>query len=445
MLGQNLATFARPPGGGGMGVTHPALDLNFLSGALDSRMTFARAGASNTATRFDAFGNLQGTSANVPRFDYGPGGGTTPIGLLLEETRTNSVRNPRAEGSANGSPGTLPTNWQNNNPAGLTQTVVGTGTENGITYIDIRVNGTTTSGGAVYLVRPESLTGVAASSGQIWTASWFVRMTAGSTANITALQVNMLALDSTPAQIGGALGQVVFTPTGAALATQRQVSLPGTMPATTASVVPQIVIAASSSVAIDITLRVGAPQLELGSFATSPILPVAGTPAATTRSAESLTMPTSGWYNASAGTFADEYTFNALCPSGVQQTITRADDGTAGVNNYAALYQGSTGNVTTSGASAGVSQGTSFLGGSPLVTFPAQGKVSLTYGATWHGSLNGAVAAALSPGNAAPASITRLCVGCRGSSNDWQINGYVKRIRYWNRILTDAELRQVTT
>lgn len=63
----------------------PSLALNFLSGALDPRITFTRA---STATFVGSNGLIQTAAINAPRFDY------TPVtlaakGLLIEEQRTN--------------------------------------------------------------------------------------------------------------------------------------------------------------------------------------------------------------------------------------------------------------------------------------------------------------------------------------------------------------------
>ena len=71
------AASAGPPGA--------SLNLSFMSGTLDPRITFTRA---STATYFDATATVRTAAANAPRWDCDPVTGALR-GLLIEETRTN--------------------------------------------------------------------------------------------------------------------------------------------------------------------------------------------------------------------------------------------------------------------------------------------------------------------------------------------------------------------
>lgn len=69
----------------GLAVPQSSLDLDFLSGMLDPRITFTRA---SSGTFFGSNGLLQTASNDVPRFDYDPVT-RAARGLLIEEQRTN--------------------------------------------------------------------------------------------------------------------------------------------------------------------------------------------------------------------------------------------------------------------------------------------------------------------------------------------------------------------
>jgi hypothetical protein len=270
----------------------PTLLLDFANaGKLDPRVTFSR---STTATYFNSLGVLTTANNNVARFDYDPST-LAPLGLLIEEQRTNSIRNNTMVGAVAGTPGTAPTNWLVDTTGGVfTRTISGPSTESGITYIDIQVQA---SAGGTFVIRPEPGTQVAASVGQVWANTAYVKLAAGSLTN-AACSIRIRENDS-----GGSIlseGTVNFTPTSAGLATQR-VSITRTLAsATVAFIQPRIEIIFSG--AGDLTLRIGLPQLEQGAFATS-VIPTTTT--ALTRNADVASMTGtnfSSWYNASEGT-----------------------------------------------------------------------------------------------------------------------------------------------
>ena len=75
----------------------PSLLLQFAGAeTLDSRVTFTR---TTTATRTNSSGVIESVAINGPRFDYNP---TTlaPLGLLIEEQRTNLLLNSLIDGTS---------------------------------------------------------------------------------------------------------------------------------------------------------------------------------------------------------------------------------------------------------------------------------------------------------------------------------------------------------
>lgn len=253
----------------------PTFDLRFTS---PGTLTYPPGWAFNRTTAgwcFDATGTLVQVAADTPRFDHDPAT-LACRGLLLEEARTNGIRNPRAEGATPGvigAGGVLPTNWAVGALGGITTTIVGTGTEAGIPYCDIRFSGTASGN---FGVDCEGWLGAA--PGDVWTYSAFVRLVAGSLANVTAVTTRVYYSG------GGTNTQGTVTPTAAGLASQRWVCAPATAGTGVGSVKGALRIDVAG--AVDLTLRVGAPQMEKGPAPSSVILPPAGAPAATTRSAD---------------------------------------------------------------------------------------------------------------------------------------------------------------
>lgn len=199
---------------------------------------------------------------NVPRLDYRNADGTlsTCPRLLLEPQRTNSIRNSSMVGAVAGSPGTLPTNWGISAAAGLTQTVVGTGTENGLPYIDLRLSGTATS--TAYVYRLETTTSISAANGQTWTYAIYAKSISG-----TIADPRLVIFERTSA--GGSVidGNQAYTPTSVLQRFAFTRTLSGG--ATVAAVMPGLYFFLTIGQSYDFTIRIAAPQMELGTYATT--------------------------------------------------------------------------------------------------------------------------------------------------------------------------------
>jgi hypothetical protein len=212
---------------------------------------------------------------DVPRLDYRNADGTLNScpRLLLEPQRTNSIRNSTMVGAVAGSPGTLPTNWTSSN-GGLTRTVVGTGTENGVQYTDVRFNGTANS--TVLNVGFDGATVIAATNGQTWTLSSYVKTTAGT---LTSIRLRVIERNSVA-------GYLTEGSSSALTVTSSLNRLSYTRTNTNAScafVEVSLYQILTIGETYDFTIRIAAPQMELGAYATT-FIPT--TTAAVTRLAD---------------------------------------------------------------------------------------------------------------------------------------------------------------
>lgn len=266
-------------------------------GLIDARAVSSRG---TTASYFDAAGTLRIAPPGWARVDFSSG---APV-LLAEAASVNQIRNPRAEGAVAGvvgAGGALPEYWSVGGSADLTKTVIGTGSESGIPFLDLRVSGTV-GASSVFVLVFETNTAIPALSGQSWTGSLFVSLLAGS---VPSARIGIREYRSTGADNGGGIYPIGLA--GGALGLGRGSgtrTLSGG--ATTACVREHLEIPVTAGNSYDFTLRVGIPQLEQGAAATSPILPPAGAPAASKRDADQLSIPAvlAGGYGAGAAEYA---------------------------------------------------------------------------------------------------------------------------------------------
>jgi len=389
-------------------------------------ITFTRA---STATYFDSAGVLQTAAINAPRFDYNPST-LAARGFLIEEARTNSIRNNTMVGAAAGTPGTLPTNWFSATSSnGLTRQIVGVGSENGINYIDVRYSGTT-SAANLTAVYPATAAEVAALSGQTWTGSFYVSLVGGSTANTIFTVVGIDELNSGGTFLAGS--NTAFTLTSGGLTGKRYTHTRALNNASTAFIRPYVFFTYNSGVAIDITLRIGLPQLELGAFETS-VIPTTTT--ALTRSVDVAAVNTlSPWFNATEGTILVEASPQA---SNVASVLL-ADLNTTITDRISLAKLITSGNASLAVLVANVTQVSTNSG-----PWTATGRFAGAYKLNdFASSLNGSAAATDTSGTI-PA-VTQLFLGRRADGANI-LNGHLRRITYYPRRLSNAELQSITS
>jgi hypothetical protein len=325
----------------------------------------------------------------------------------------------------------LPTNWTTfTTLTGLTREVVGTGTESGITYIDIRLSGTPSAAGS-YFINFETTTQVAASSGQAWTSSAYYKLQSGSLTGVTAVSNAVSARSAVGADLSSIT--TAFTPTAAALNTQRVTSTITSNPASTAFET-QFVRLDLSGVAIDITLRIGLPQLELGAFATS-VIPTTTT--ALTRAADVASVNTlSPWYNATEGTLFAEFT------RGYTGNFINFSSAAVITNNAIPPSTNGIASAYTNGANQQL-YNTMTLNSVEQLDYRAKNsqitnKVALAYKTNDTQQFINGLAEITDTSCTVPTSVSQMNIGASYVNNTF-INSWIRRVTYYPRRLSQAE------
>jgi len=306
------------------------------AGSLLAALAFARASPGQAAGADGAWASL---AADGPRF------AGTARRLLVEGGRTNALANPRGEGA--GTAG-WPTGWGSSQANGLTVQLQGVSQVGGVSVLRVRESGTATSSAGVRVFVTGST--IAAAPGSSWTSSLFFRLVAAPSPPLSwGLQI--LARNSAGASVPGG-GTTVFAPT-AELVRYAQTAPLGD--AATAFVRSGWRMGLTNGRAYDFTYEVGWPQLELAPFASSPILPPAGSPGASTRAADLATLPlTAG--QAGRGTLVGTFLLPQPVPAGRDHGLLLLHDGTAGNQvSLRALPGGAIGLLRTAAGTASAS------------------------------------------------------------------------------------------
>lgn len=352
----------------------------------------------------------------------------TGAGYLAEEARTNSIRNNTMVGAVVGTPGTLPTNWSWSGSGTITASVVGFGTGAYGPYIDVRLAGTPTAVSNSVLWY-EISNNIAAVNAQVWSPSAYLSMTAGTLNNVSGITPRTELRNSSNGFLTSGTSGSAVVPT----ATPAQLTGPYTISnASTAFIRPGLSLFHADTSAVDVTLRIAVPQLELGSFATSPIptTSVAVTRAADVGYISGLTVP-SAW---------------TLLESHVAQGAL------VNLNVAAELNDGSTNNraFTAQNGSASIFSN-SIVGGSggagAAITVPTSGNVSAaitTSGSNLLFAASGSAVSTAATSLPANTSLTRLYVGNRSDAVR-PFGNSIRRIVIYPRAMSNAELQAITT
>ena len=231
------------------------VDLNFANGRYYTKgatgpLVCSRASAGMAQ---DLSGNWVSFPANTLR--------RTNQGLLIEEARTNGVRNATMQGASVGSPGTSPTNWiATGTTNGVTVSVIGLPTINGLPAITYSMVGTPTVTFGLN-ISPEAPAAIPALYGQTWTWSTYISATnqtnIGGATGLQAIQVN---------SVGSGIGTLTSfgvypTPTLSRLSFSFTPNNPAT-----AYLYPLFQFNMQSGLPVNFNVTVAAPQLELNPF-----------------------------------------------------------------------------------------------------------------------------------------------------------------------------------
>lgn len=408
-------------------------------------------GRTSSGTYYNSAGVLTTAASGVARTTYINVGGQWVLGgLLLEQAATNTVRNSTATGATAGvlgSGGVQPTNWSIFSANGLDTEVIGTGTSSGIAYVDLKISGTST--GAFYVMAFETAAATVTDA-QTITTSCFVSLVGGSLSNIAtvSLQNRFTGAGGSPS--------VAITPD----ATLRRYSVTSTGVTGTTGAYAAWGLTFATGAAINVTLRFGLPQQELGGAPTSPILTTgaatvtrgvdSSTSPSVSRSADTVTNPTatraadvanvpvaSFGFNATEGVLAAEFSRPSTPATGFPGFGLTAAAGNS--QNAISFFISAANNIYALVRAGNVARY------NPLLANIAPGatavRVAMAYKVgDYRAAINGTLAATGADALDLP-TISQL----RLTGLDAQFTGYLRSVRYWPARLADADVQAATS
>jgi hypothetical protein len=385
---------------------NPTLNLNFTSGTLDPRVTFTRA---STATFVGSNGLIQSAAINAPRFTYDPIT-LQPLGLLIEEQRTNIIKPSTPDQAATD-------NWANGSAiTSVTDNAVVApdGTTTATAFVGLQGNSNASSGSSLRWLNGITTAGT-------YTISFYARVLAGSVAVNMRFVDGGAALDSTVAALNSQGNNNVTT-------TYQRFTATITLGSGSTGLSFIFSFATNST-----TIYLWGAQLEAGAFATSFIPTVASQ---VTRSADLAVMTGtnfSSWYNPSEGTVYAEVIYSNIVDF---SNVFAISDGTA--NNTIRTISWNDGTARPLSVTVGGVAQVNLSNSSSVGLFKYAAAIKRNDFAV---STNGA--AVQTDSNGTLPVVDRLTIGTNNGT--FELNGTIKQISYYPQRLPNSQLQALTT
>ena len=399
--------------------------MPLVSKTFSQIITFTRA---STATYFDATGTLQSAAIDVPRFDYDPAT-LAARGFLIEEARTNLLLQSED----------LSTTWSlGDGTVTANSWTPPTGVATGDTYT-IGTNATTPSQSAT--VVNSTTYAFSFYYNKTLTTAAFFRLRFGLASGSTSAWVDVAnaAFGNVGAQLSGGvvtnIGNNIYRVSlqiayGASDGGSRSIAIAG--------------VTADLSTTADTgnDLAIWGAQLEAGSFPTS-YIPTTTT--ALTRSADVASVNTlSPWYNATEGTVYADFSVSYDASASLFPLIASFDDNTT-PNRIVTTTRTIDDRAAFSVVSGGVSQAS--LISTNFITYGVATRIASAYAVgdaaiALNGVLGGLGTPAVIPSGMLYMRLGNAITG--GVSYNGILNGHLRRVAYYPRRLSNAELQGIT-
>lgn len=385
---------------------------------------------------FDASGNMQIASTDVVPIDYDP---VTLLakGLPSFEQRTNYIPNSTMVGTVDGvigSGGSLPTGWGSSLVSGVSLSVQKVTIRN-MSFLRCRFSGTPSASGncSVNMVNTST---IAVVNGNVVGSSLYAMLNSGSFTNIGSPVFGTNIYNSTPAY----LTTINTISISSLTSTLTRLGAGATVASATAAYGQLLLqFSVTNGNAIDITLDIAAPQLELGGYPT-PFIPT--TSASASRAFQTVT-------NSNSNTFRLDHwlkpEYGSVLLTYMQEYVS------TGSQRAGEIYGDANNSIYFVRSSSAVASwhrngGTTDFNPSATKAFTASEKIN--HGTAYNTNdfnvvVNGGTIVQ-DVTSVVPSNLSELDVGHQRGPTGY-INGWIKELRYYPERISNSELQRITT